>query len=153
MKQLGFGGAYSVKGITAETCAVLRHQRYAIGGFNFLLQLCKCPRSSHGTLLEVGHLEQVAPVHWSNDHTIRSATDIVNSLLSLQYSREDETEADLGGLSYMTQVGYDPNGMVETMEILEKLQTIRPIEFFSTHPSLENRVARLMRMQQEMEGI
>jgi predicted Zn-dependent protease len=56
----------------------------------------------------------------------------VAAVLSLQYSRDDEKEADLAGLSYMTQAGYDPNGMVETMQILEKLQTIRPIEFFST---------------------
>jgi len=62
-------------------------------------------------------------------------------MLSLQYSREDEKEADLAGLSYMTQAGYDPNGMVETMQALEKLQTIRPIEFFSTHPNPESRIA------------
>jgi predicted Zn-dependent protease len=33
--------------------------------------------------------------------------------------------------------------MVETMQILEKLQTIRPVEFFSTHPNPENRIAYL----------
>ncbi len=65
----------------------------------------------------------------------------VAAVLSLQYSRDDEKEADLAGLSYMTQAGYDPNGMVETMQILEKLYTVRPIEFFSTHPNPENRVA------------
>lgn len=64
-------------------------------------------------------------------------------MLSLQYSREDEKEADLAGLTYMTQAGYDPNGMIEVMQILEKLQTIRPIEFFSTHPNPESRVAYL----------
>jgi len=41
------------------------------------------------------------------------------------------------------QAGYDPNGMVETMQILLDLQTVRPIEFFSTHPNPENRVAQL----------
>jgi len=67
----------------------------------------------------------------------------VTAMLSLQYSRDDEKEADLAGLSYMSQAGYDPNGMVETMQTLEKLQTYRPIEFFSTHPSPESRVAYL----------
>ncbi len=65
----------------------------------------------------------------------------VAAVLSLQYSREDEKEADLAGLSYMTQAGYDPNGMVETMQTLEKLYTVRPVEFFSTHPNPENRIA------------
>ena len=67
-------------------------------------------------------------------------SDIVAAMLSLQFSRDDEKEADLVGLSYMTQAGYDPNGMVETMQILEKLYTVRPVEFFSTHPNPENRI-------------
>jgi len=74
---------------------------------------------------------------------VPAAASVLSSLLTLQYSREDETEADLAGLSYMTQAGYDPNGMVETMQILEKLQTIRPTEFFSTHPNPESRIACL----------
>jgi predicted Zn-dependent protease len=74
---------------------------------------------------------------------VPAAASVINSLLTLQYSREDETEADLSGLSYMTQAGYDPNGMVETMQILEKLQTVRPTEFFSTHPNPESRIAYL----------
>jgi len=74
---------------------------------------------------------------------VPAATGFVSSLLSLQYSREDESEADLAGLSYMAQAGYDPNSMVETMQILEKLQTIRPVEFFSTHPNPESRITYL----------
>ena len=67
----------------------------------------------------------------------------VSGVLSLQYSREDEKAADLVGLSYMVQAGYDPNGMVETMQILQELQSIRPIEFFSTHPNPESRLGYL----------
>ncbi len=69
------------------------------------------------------------------------ASAFVSQCLSLQYSREDETEADWAGLSYMTQAGYDPNGMIATMRVLHKLQTERPIEFFSTHPNPETRIA------------
>jgi predicted Zn-dependent protease len=68
-------------------------------------------------------------------------TNFVTATLGLQYSRDDEKEADLAGLSYMTQAGYDPNAMVEVMQTLEKLETIRPIEFFSTHPNPESRIA------------
>ena len=69
--------------------------------------------------------------------------DFIAAVLSLQYSRDDERQADLTGLSYMTQAGYDPNGMVQTMQILQDLQAVRPIEFFSTHPNPENRIAYL----------
>jgi predicted Zn-dependent protease len=81
----------------------------------------------------------------------------VTAMLTLQYSRDDEREADLVGMSYMTQAGYDPNAIVETMEILEKLQTIRPIEFFSTHPNPDSRVAylqdRIARRYASMGGL
>ncbi len=74
---------------------------------------------------------------------VAGATGFISSVLTLQYSREDEKDADLTGLSYMAQAGYDPNGMVETMKILQELQTVRPIEFFSTHPNPESRIAYL----------
>lgn len=82
---------------------------------------------------------------------------VVAGLLSLQYSREDEKDADLTGLSYMTQAGYDPNGMVETMKILGELQTVRPIEFFSTHPNPDSRIAyleeRITRRYADLSGL
>ncbi len=70
-------------------------------------------------------------------------TSFVTGVLSLQYSRDDEKDADQVGLAYMIQAGYDPHGMIETMRILEELQTVRPIEFFSTHPNPENRILYL----------
>ena len=63
--------------------------------------------------------------------------------LSLQYSRDDEKAADLVGINYLVQAGYDPLAAVETMRILQELQTIRPIEFFSTHPNPVSRVTYL----------
>jgi predicted Zn-dependent protease len=74
---------------------------------------------------------------------VTRAASFISGVLSLQYSRDDEKDADLVGLSYMVQAGYDPNGMVETMRVLQELQTVRPIEFFSTHPNPESRIAYL----------
>jgi predicted Zn-dependent protease len=72
-----------------------------------------------------------------------TAADLAKQLILLQYSKDDERTADLGGMDYMVRAGYSPYGMVETMEMLEREQTIRPIEFLSSHPSPENRVAYL----------
>ena len=66
-----------------------------------------------------------------------------NQILTLSYSRQDEREADLAGLDYLVDAGYDPNGMVETMQILQVQQTRRPIEFYSTHPLPANRIRYL----------
>ncbi len=88
---------------------------------------------------------------------VTRATAFISGVLTLQYSREDEEDADKTGMTYMVQAGYDPNGMVETMKILQELQTLRPIEFFSTHPNPERRIAyleeRIARRHAGMSGL
>ncbi len=69
-----------------------------------------------------------------------AAADLALQLVTLKYSREDERTADLGGIDYMVRAGYNPNGMVETMQILQKEEASRSSDFFSTHPSPENRI-------------
>jgi predicted Zn-dependent protease len=75
--------------------------------------------------------------------SVLQAADIARQILSLQYSRDDEKVADLGGLDYMTRAGYNPYAMVETIQMLQKQNEIRPLEFFSTHPSPQNRIEYL----------
>jgi len=88
-------------------------------------------------------LGAAAGVGGSGSGDVMVGTAFVSGVLSLQYSREDEKAADLAGMAYMIQAGYDPKAAVETMRVLQELQTTRPIEFFSTHPNPENRVAYL----------
>lgn len=69
-------------------------------------------------------------------------------LLSLNYSREHEHEADVIGMRYTIRAGYDPYAMIETMEILERESSVRPIEFLSTHPNPGNRKDNLRKIMQ-----
>jgi len=69
-----------------------------------------------------------------------AAADLAMELVALKYDREDERTADLGGMDYMFRAGYNPNGMVETMQILQKEDPYVTSDFFSTHPSPENRI-------------
>ena len=78
-----------------------------------------------------------------SDSTSRTAADLTRQIIGFRFSRRDEKDADLAGLDYMVRAGYDPNGMVETMQILQSQQKERPIEFFSTHPNPENRIGYL----------
>ncbi len=71
------------------------------------------------------------------------AAAITSEILMLSYSRKDEYEADMAGLRYMVNAGYHPQGMIDVMTILQDLQKVRPIEFFSTHPLPENRMRYL----------
>jgi predicted Zn-dependent protease len=65
---------------------------------------------------------------------------LTNQIISLRYSRDDEKIADLAGLDYMVKAGYNPNGMAETMQMLQEQSKSGSIEFLSTHPNPENRV-------------
>lgn len=64
--------------------------------------------------------------------------------LVLQYSRSHESQADMLGLRYMTKAGYNPEGMVQLMEILrdEAAAGYMP-EFMMTHPLPQTRIERV----------
>ncbi len=69
------------------------------------------------------------------------ATSIARQIVALKYSRDDERQADEIGLDYMVWAGYNPDAVVEVMQMLEKENKVRPVEFLSSHPSPQNRVA------------
>ncbi len=75
--------------------------------------------------------------------TVLTVADVASQILGLSYSREDEKTADLAGLDYMVAAGYNPYGMVEAMQMLVDENELRPIDFFSTHPSPRNRMQYL----------
>jgi predicted Zn-dependent protease len=64
----------------------------------------------------------------------------------LKFSRDDEREADQVGLQLLRRAGWDGRGMVELFEILQREAKRNPgsVElFFSSHPSPQDRIARL----------
>lgn len=65
-------------------------------------------------------------------------------LLHLRHSRKHELEADWYGLDYLAKAGYNPYAMIEVMQMLEEQNEVRPFEYFSTHPSPQNRKEKLM---------
>ncbi|HEW79610.1 MAG TPA: hypothetical protein ENH34_06595 [Phycisphaerales bacterium] len=67
------------------------------------------------------------------------ATSVVRRIVALKYSRDDERQADTAGLGYMVKAGYNPYGMVETMQMLAEENMVRPIEFLSSHPAPQDR--------------
>jgi predicted Zn-dependent protease len=68
---------------------------------------------------------------------------LATQLIGLKYSRDEEEEADMGGLDFMIASGYSPWGMVETMQILEANSQGSSMEWLSSHPSPGNRVGYL----------
>lgn len=66
----------------------------------------------------------------------------------LQYSQEDEREADHVGLNSMVKAGYNPEGMPQTFEIMKKNRWFDSgrqsmPSYLSTHPGLSERITYL----------
>lgn len=71
----------------------------------------------------------------------------VGALLA-SYSRDDERQADALGMEYMTQAGYNPDGMAGLMEMLNTQHDKEPSALevmFSTHPMSSERLATARR--------
>lgn len=75
----------------------------------------------------------------------------------LQYTQENEREADHQGLNYLAAAGYNPMAMAETFDIMQKqrwyISNDKIPSYLSTHPALPDRVAyikgRVARMPQD----
>ena len=64
--------------------------------------------------------------------------------LDLPFNRSQETEADYMGLIFSSMAGYDINESYKVWERMkEDMDGSGPPEFFSTHPSPDNRIIKL----------
>ncbi len=108
--------------------------------------------------------------HLTQDHVMERArknlgTDLLSGLLSsatygygrneisegtaifvgLPFDRRQESEADVVGLAYMADAGYDPRQSLYLWRNMSQLSEGAPPEFLSTHPSDDRRMADLAR--------
>ena len=61
----------------------------------------------------------------------------------LPFNRKQELEADRLGMIIMALAGYDPNSTIPFWERMSQQGGSKPIEFLSTHPSDETRIAAI----------
>ena len=80
----------------------------------------------------------------SGDARAAQAAAVIGQLVNMRYGREDELESDRLGVQLMADAGYDPRALIQVMEILREASggAAQP-EFFSTHPSPDNRIERI----------
>ncbi len=65
------------------------------------------------------------------------------NLLTLQFGREDETEADLVGMELAARAGFDPRAGVSLWQKMGAANKNAPPQWLSTHPSDGNRIAEI----------
>lgn len=61
-------------------------------------------------------------------------------LLTLRFSREDESEADIVGMDLAARAGYDPRAGISLWNKMMEASRGAPPEFLSTHPSGPSRI-------------
>ena len=66
-------------------------------------------------------------------------------LLTLKYSRDDETDADLVGLELAARAGFDPRAGITLWRKMSAASKGAPMEWMSTHPAGSTRIATIQR--------
>ena len=66
-------------------------------------------------------------------------------LLDGQYSQHDESDADKVGIQLANKVGYNPNGLSETLKLIEARNAGREDRngMFASHPAIKDRIANI----------
>lgn len=64
-------------------------------------------------------------------------------LLALEFSRENESEADLVGMELAARAGYDPRAGVSLWKKMSAANKNAPPQWLSTHPSGKSRIAEI----------
>ena len=65
------------------------------------------------------------------------------NLLTLKFSREDETEADLVGMELAARSGFNPQAGVSLWQKMSAANQNTPPQWLSTHPSGESRIKQI----------
>lgn len=66
-------------------------------------------------------------------------------MLTLKFSRSDETEADAVGLDLAARAGFDPRAGITLWQKMSAANRNAPLEFLSTHPAGESRIKDIER--------
>ena len=81
------------------------------------------------------------------------AANLGTQLLTLKFSRSDETEADLVGLELAARAGYDPQAAVTLWRKMGEATGSGGVGFLSTHPTGPERIRELEQNVPRVEGL
>lgn len=116
----------------AEVAGVLGHEIGHVTGQHV------DERISKALLLELG----IGALGSTTDSVyITEGAKLFSNGYQLSFGRDQESEADVLGVRYMTTAGYDPAGMLDVLHVLQQAAgASRQPEFLSTHPHPETRI-------------
>ena len=74
-----------------------------------------------------------------------SIADITTTMINNGYSRSFEREADRAAVTIMERIGYNPNGLIDMLHVMEDLLEPGRLDFAKTHPSPASRIADIQK--------
>ena len=83
----------------------------------------------------------------------RSVAGMGAQLLTLKFSREDESEADLVGMELAARAGFNPAAGVSLWQKMGEASKGAPPQFMSTHPSGPSRIREIEANLPKVEGL
>jgi predicted Zn-dependent protease len=75
-----------------------------------------------------------------------AVSDVTVTLVTDGYSRKTEYEADKAAVTTLKRVGYDPNGLVEMLKVMEEQLDPDGKDFAKTHPSPAKRIDKVQKI-------
>lgn len=79
-----------------------------------------------------------------NQNSSMMIASVVNQVVQMSYSRNDESEADTWGLKLMQEAGFNPYAMIDVMKILKASDRGGDtMEMFKTHPNPDLRIKQI----------
>ncbi|WP_318676527.1 M48 family metallopeptidase [Treponema sp.] len=120
----------------SELAAVLGHE------ISHALREHSREQLSRQTLTEIGAyaFSSIFNMNQSGSEFVSLCSELI---ITLPFSRSQETEADNMGTELMARAGYDPYDAVKVWQKMNKLTTNSTPEILSTHPSNESRIQNL----------
>ncbi len=74
-----------------------------------------------------------------------SLTDITTTLVKNGYSRSFESQADAAAVVILRRVGYNPQGLVDMLKVMEGRLTPGGADFAKTHPAPKDRIKEIQK--------
>ena len=105
-------------------------------------------------MIQEGGLKALVGISRLDPRYAQAASQVANVLITLPYSRVQESEADELGVELMARAGYDPQ---EAVSLWKKMAAVggksHQPEFLSTHPSDAHRIARIQGLLPKVEPL
>ena len=75
---------------------------------------------------------------------------LITETIDLRYVQDEEQRSDLQAVQYLAQAGFDPNGLIRALRLLQTTETGQQTAFAKTHP---NPIRRITQIQDEIERV